>query len=341
MTDLPHQRLNLLTGEWVLVSPHRMGRPWQGEATPTVDVPQISHDPECYLCPGNARVGGINNPDYDGVWVFDNDFPALLGPQPDRDADHDPVLVSQAVSGICRVICYSPDHSRTMARMNRAELGAVVDVWADQWTDLSANADISAVTIFENRGAMMGASNPHPHGQIWATSAVPDELAKEVACQARWYQQHGRPMLADVLTRELKADQRVVWRNQHWVIVVPYWAVWPFETLILPCRAVTCLADLTMAERAGLAEALGQLTRLYECVFNAPFPYTMGLHQRPTRETHEGFVMHLHFYPPLLRSASVRKHMVGFEMLAMAQRDLTPEAAADRLKACSQAVPAW
>jgi UDPglucose--hexose-1-phosphate uridylyltransferase len=340
--DTPHRRMNLLTGDWVLVSPHRMGRPWQGEDTPAAKVTGASHDPDCYLCPRNSRVGGNPNPDYIGVWVFDNDFPALLAPQAPVDgADSDPLLPQAAENGICRVICYSPDHSRTMALMDRAELTAIVEAWTSQWIELSARPEIGAVTIFENRGAMMGASNPHPHGQIWATGAVPDELAEETQRQSDWYARHGAPMLGQYLQRELAADQRVIWSNDSFVIVVPWWAVWPFETLVLPRRPVAALDELTPAEAAGLAEALGQLTRLYDRVFNAPFPYSMGLHQRPTRAPAAGFVFHLHFYPPLLRSASVRKHMVGFEMLGMAQRDLTPEAAATRLKACSDAVAGW
>lgn len=340
--EAPHRRMNLLTGDWVLVSPHRMGRPWQGEDTPAASVEGVRHDPDCYLCPGNNRVGGSQNPNYTGVWVFDNDFPALLPSQGGDDgASADPLLPQAAENGICRVICYSPDHARTMALMDRAELTAIVEAWTAQWNELSARPEIGAVTIFENRGAMMGASNPHPHGQIWATGAVPDELATETQRQSDWHDSYGAPMLCQYLQRELAADQRVIWSNESFVIVVPWWAVWPFETLILPRRPVAALDELTSAEAAGLAEALGQLTRLYDRIFNVPFPYSMGLHQRPTRAPAAGFVFHLHFYPPLLRSASVRKHMVGFEMLGMAQRDLTPEAAAARLKICSAAVAGW
>jgi UDPglucose--hexose-1-phosphate uridylyltransferase len=328
----PHRRLNLLTGAWVLVSPHRMGRPWQGEsgAQSVDDAP--SHDPDCYLCAGNARVGGTTNPDYKGVWVFDNDFPAILDHDDAPIVETDPLLVTAPETGVCRVICYTPDHSKTMAKMTSVEVLAVVNVWADQWQELSARPDIGAVTIFENRGAMMGASNPHPHGQIWATSSVPHELALETARQNDYFREQGSPLLIDYVNRELAAAERIVFANDSFVVLVPFWAAWPFETIVLPRRAMASLDELTLRERADLAAALARLTATYDRVFDAPFPYTMGLHQRPTREHADGFVFHIHFYPPLLRSATVRKFMVGFEMLAMAQRDLTPEAAAARLR---------
>jgi UDPglucose--hexose-1-phosphate uridylyltransferase len=328
----PHRRLNLLTGAWVLVSPHRMGRPWQGETSSGTPADEPTHDPNCYLCAGNARVGGTTNPDYKGVWVFDNDFPAILGPDDASPLGDDPLLVQAPETGICRVICYTPDHSKTMAKMTAEEVLPVVDVWTAQWQELSARPDIGAVTIFENRGAMMGASNPHPHGQIWATSSVPHELAIETARQGEYFSSHGRPLLIDYVEREVAADERIVFTNDSFVVLVPYWAAWPFETIVLPRRAVASLEDLSAKERRDLADALANLTSTYDRVFDAPFPYTMGLHQRPTQEAALGFVFHIHFYPPLLRSATVRKFMVGFEMLAMAQRDLTPEAAAQRLR---------
>lgn len=334
MKDIaPHRRLNLLTGEWVLVSPHRMGRPWQGETGASAHVDALSHDPDCYLCAGNTRVGGVRNPDYKGVWVFDNDFPAILSADEGVAESDDALLVQAPESGVCRVICYTPDHAKTMALMTATETRAVVDVWTSQWRDLSSRDDIGAVTIFENRGAMMGASNPHPHGQIWATASVPSELATEAARQRDYFAQHGREMLTDYLARELAAGARVVYANAGFVVLVPFWAAWPFETLVLPRRAVACLDDLTDGEADLLADALHHLTAAYDRVFDAPFPYTMGLHQRPTKSGDQGFVFHMHFFPPLLRSATVRKFMVGFEMLAMAQRDMTPEAAAERLRA--------
>jgi UDPglucose--hexose-1-phosphate uridylyltransferase len=338
MTQIvPHRRLNLLTGAWVLVSPHRMGRPWQGDTAIADDDFVPSHDPACYLCAGNARVGGVTNPRYTGVWVFDNDFPAILAsddthPQNVNTDNADPLLVQAPETGICRVICYTPDHAKTMAKMDMEEILAVIDVWTAQWLELSARADIGAVTIFENRGAMMGASNPHPHGQIWATSSVPHELAIETQRQADYFTAQGRPLLIDYVERELEVKERVVFANDSFVVLVPYWAAWPFETIVLPRRAVASLDHLSRQEKAELAQALAHVTATYDRVFNAPFPYTMGLHQAPVRDQAPGFVFHIHFYPPLLRSATVRKFMVGFEMLAMAQRDLTPEAAAQRLR---------
>lgn len=328
-----HRRQNLLTGGWVLVSPHRMGRPWSGETAPPVPADGPVHDPDCPLCPGTLRAGGARNPGYRGVHVFANDFPALSPDLPDAAASADPLLVAEPETGICRVLCYSPDHSRTMARMGADEVEAIVETWRDQWIELSADPRIGAVTIFENRGAMMGASSPHPHGQVWATSSVPDELAREVARQADWLERHGRPMLMDYAAREIETGERVVFANRSFLVVVPWWAAWPFETLILPLRAVADLEALTPAERVDLAEALRVLSAGSDRLFSAPFPCTLGLHQRPVRTPAPGFVMHLHVYPPLLRSASVRKHMVGFEMLAMPQRDITPEGAAARLRA--------
>jgi UDPglucose--hexose-1-phosphate uridylyltransferase len=331
----PHRRLNLLTGEWVLVSPQRMGRPWQGEALEPVPVSHLAHDPGCYLCPGNSRAGGFANPAYDGPWVFDNDFPALLPAGSRAAAPVHGLLREEPESGLCEVICYGPHHSRTLALMDASERAAVVAVWQDRWRELSARADIGAVTIFENRGAMMGASSPHPHGQIWATSSVPPLLEREVAEQAAHHARTGRPLLADVLEEELRAGERIVCRNDHFVALVAHWAAWPFETLVLPVRPVAALDDLTGPEAAGLAAILGEVAVRYDNLFACPFPCSMGLHQRPCRAPAPGFVFHVHHYPPLLRSASVRKHMVGFEMLAMTQRDLTPEAAAERLRACA------
>lgn len=330
--ERPHRRQNLLTGDWVLVSPHRMGRPWQGETADPAPAPHVTHDPACYLCPGNIRVGGTVNPDYDGPWVFDNDFPALLPADSGEAPDDDPLLPQARESGLCRVICYSRDHSATMSTMGAEAIAAVVGVWASQWAELSVRPDIGAVTIFENRGAMMGASSPHPHGQIWATASVPTELAVETERQAAWHARTGQPLLAEYLDREMAERERIVWVGSHFVALVPWWAEWPFETLILPRRPISGLDELDGDGQRGLADVLARLTAGYDRVFSAPFPYTMGLHQRPTRAPAPGFVMHMHFYPPLLRSATVRKFMVGFEMLAMAQRDLTPEAAATRLR---------
>ncbi len=328
------RRLNLLTGDWILVSPHRMNRPWQGAVSTPTPANHKTHDPDCYLCAGNARADGRYNPDYAGVYVFDNDFPALLPEASAASAPRDPVLVTEPETGVCRVICYTPDHSRTMARMSAVEIRTVVDVWAAQFCELSARPDIGAVTIFENRGEMMGASNPHPHGQIWATASVPNELAREDARQLAWAAEHGEPLLSSYLARELVSGERIVCENETFVALVPWWAAWPFEVLVLPRWPVSGLDGLTTQEFDGLADVLHRVTKAYDALFGAPFPYSMGIHQRPCRLVDEAhFTMHVHFYPPLLRSATVRKFMVGFEMLAMPQRDMTPEDAAAQLRA--------
>ena len=331
------RRQNLLTGDWVLVSPHRLQRPWQGETAPAADTHGPAHDPGCYLCPGNPRAGGEVNPDYRDVFVFDNDFPALR-PETDADeADADPLLVRAPETGVCRVICYSPDHSATLARMPQDAIRRVIDVWAEQTIELGARPDIEAVTVFENRGAMMGASNPHPHGQVWATSSVPNELKCEAARQQVWLARTGEVLLETYMRRERTIGERLVFANDHVGAVVPYWAAWPFETLIAPWRPVPRIDQLSDAERDGLAYVIGRLTRAYDRLFDAPFPYTLGLHQAPPKAPNDGsFAFHIHIYPPLLRSASIRKHMVGFEMLGMPQRDLTPEQAAERIRAVAQ-----
>ncbi len=327
----PHRRLNLLTGDWVLVSPQRLGRPWQGAITEPAPLLGKGYDPACYLCPGNPRIGGHANPAYSGVNIFDNDYPALLGHSTELAVD--PLLVAEPETGVCRVICYSPEHDRPMSRLTLEQIEAVVHAWASQSRELAARPAIGAVTIFENRGEMMGASNPHPHGQIWATNSVPNELAREAANQSSYLQRTGRTLLLDYLERELPEESRVVCANDHFVVLTPFWAAWPFETLLLPRRAVGNLEQLDALETKSLATILSELTKTYDAVFNTPFPYTMGWHQRPARaDLGDGFVLHAHFYPPLLRSASVRKFMVGFEMLGMAQRDLTPEAAAGLLR---------
>ena len=329
----PERRLNLLTGDWVLVSPQRLVRPWQGEEGGAAAAAAAAYDSDCYLCPGNARAGGARNPAYQGVYVFENDFPALLPPSGDVESARDPLLVSEPESGVCRVVCYSPDHSQTMANLPPAAIRAVVDVWAAQSAELDARPDIGAVTIFENRGAMMGASNPHPHGQIWATASIPNELAREDARQRAWFAENGEPLLAAYLRREIEAGERVVVENDGFVALTPFWASWPFETLILPRRQVSGMARLNDGERDALAEIMGRLTGAYDTLFATACPYSMGFHQAPSKAGDAAhFTLHGHFYPPLLRSAAIRKFMVGFEMLAMPQRDLTPEAAAARLR---------
>ncbi|MDO8378522.1 UDP-glucose--hexose-1-phosphate uridylyltransferase [Phenylobacterium sp.] len=329
----PERRLNLLTGDWVLVSPQRVSRPWQGAASAPKPASDLIHDPSCYLCAGVTRAGGAVNPDYQGVYVFDNDYPALLPGLTAPGPETDPLLVSEPEAGVCRVICYAPDHSLTMAGMSRAQIEAVIDTWTEQFVELAGRPDVGAVTIFENRGEMMGASNPHPHGQIWAQQRLPNEQVAEDARQRAWFVANDVPLLAAYLEREFEVGERIVAQNDSFVALVPYWAAWPFETLVLPRRSVTGLDELSARERAGLADVLSRLTRAYDRLFDTPFPYTMGFHQRPVDgRPEEHITLHAHVYPPLLRSASVRKFMVGYEMLAMPQRDLTPEEAAARLR---------
>ncbi|MEP7210402.1 MAG: UDP-glucose--hexose-1-phosphate uridylyltransferase [Alphaproteobacteria bacterium] len=330
-----HRRRNLLTGDWVLVSPHRLSRPWQGAVAASMPPSVHSHDPDCFLCPGNARSAGERNPDYAGPFVFDNDFPALL--ETSEAVNTDPLLVSAAETGQCRVICYSPDHGRSMSAMSSAEIEHIVNIWASQTAELASRPDIGAVTVFENRGEMMGASNPHPHGQIWATHSVPNELAREAMHQAAWLRANEQSLLSQYLERELAEGARVVCANADFVVLVPFWAAWPFETLLLPRHPVSSLPGLTSQERKTLAACLSDITRIYDAVFETAFPYTMGWHQMPSKSEDDGsFTLHAHFYPPLLRSASVRKFMVGFEMLGTPQRDLTAEVAAERLRTAGQ-----
>lgn len=331
MSAGPHRRRNLLTGAWVLVSPHRLARPWLGAEGPPQAAPAHSYDPGCTLCPGNTRAGGAINPAYDGPFVFDNDFPALL-PEAGKVAAH-PLLQAEAESGVCRVLCYAPEHHLSMAQLGPARIRQVIDVWTAQYDEFASRADIGAVTIFENRGESMGASNPHPHGQIWATRTAPDELAREDATQRSHFEAHGAPLLMDYVAHERGDGARMVFENANATVLVPWWAAWPFETLIVPRRAVATLGELGDAERDGLAAALADLTARYDALFGVPFPYSMGWHQRPTRQAAAPhFVAHGHFYPPLLRSATIRKFMVGFELLAMPQRDFSPEEAASRLR---------
>ncbi|MEE4287973.1 MAG: UDP-glucose--hexose-1-phosphate uridylyltransferase [Erythrobacter sp.] len=331
----PHRRWNPLAGRWVQVSPHRLDRPWQGEESEP-DPPAPAYDPACYLCPGNTRRNGEANPDYRGVHVFDNDFPALLDPE-HLARSEDPLFRAETTRGLCRVMCFSPDHSKTLPLLSSQELREVVDVWAAQTGELGER--FASVQVFENKGAMMGCSNPHPHGQIWASGHVPDELAQEVAQQAGYREEHGSSLLLDLAVREAQAGERVVEANDGWLAIVPYWAAWPFETLLLPRFAAARLPQLSDAQRDSLAAILKALTTRYDNLFRTSFPYSMGWHQAPFGMPDAGhFQLHAHFYPPLLRSASVRKFMVGYEMLAEPQRDLTPERAAEMLRAVSGTV---
>ncbi|MGB7844776.1 MAG: UDP-glucose--hexose-1-phosphate uridylyltransferase [Candidatus Acidiferrum sp.] len=329
----PHRRFNPLTQEWVLVSPHRAERPWQGQIEAAPAEASLPFDPSCYLCPGNSRAGGAKNPQYDGTYVFDNDFAALRPDAPAGEFRERELLLAQSESGQCRVVCFSPRHDVTLARMKVNEIRAVVDTWCDEFSKLGGQRNVRAVQIFENRGAMMGCSNPHPHGQIWANESVPDELAKEVAAQGSYFQKHSSSLLEEYLRLELEKKERLVCANEDFVVVAPFWAVWPYETLLVSRRRISALTELKEQERDGLAEILRQLTIRYDNLFKTSFPYTMGFHQRPTDgNNYPEFHLHAHFYPPLLRSATIRKFMVGYEMLAMPQRDITPESAAAQLR---------
>jgi UDPglucose--hexose-1-phosphate uridylyltransferase len=332
----PHRRFNPLTQEWVLVSPQRTERPWQGqiEKLPPETVPQF--DPACYLCPGNSRAGGAKNPQYKQTFVFDNDFAALRADTPEGSLNESGLLVAQSEFGRCRVVCFSPRHDLTLPLMSQPEIEKVIDVWIEEFKELGSHPRVNSVQIFENRGTMMGSSNPHPHGQIWANETLPNQLAKELRSFSEHYRAHSSTLLSDYLQLELKNKERVVHLNEHFVLLVPFWAVWPFETMLVSRRPVSNLADLTGEERSALAEALQQATVRYDNLFETSFPYTMGFHQCPTDdESHPEFHLHAHFYPPLLRSATVKKFMVGYEMLAMPQRDITAESAAERLRAVS------
>jgi UDPglucose--hexose-1-phosphate uridylyltransferase len=346
----PHRRFNPLTREWMLVSPHRARRPWLGqvEEIPSENLPP--YDPTCYLCPGNERAGGKRNPPYTGTFVFDNDFPALLSPdQAPISAEEKPeglpgpgsagdqrLFVAEQEHGICRVVCFSPRHDLSLPELSRPEVEAVVQTWIEQANELSRMDFTAYVQVFENKGAMMGASNPHPHSQIWASSHIPSEPAKEIASQAAYLAQHGSCLLCDYLAEEAARGERLVAANEYFTALVPFWAVWPFEILLVANRHLNDLPGLNPAEIAGLADLLRKVTARYDNLFQISFPYSMGFHQAPVadrsfRDVH----LHAHYYPPLLRSATVRKFMVGYEMLAMPQRDLTPEGAAERLRSLS------
>ena len=333
LADLPHRRQNLLTGEWLLVSPHRAKRPWQGDTSPPEALRAAAHDPACHLCAGNTRATGEVNPAYDGTFVFTNDFAALLGEGGVADMAH-PVFQSHPATGEARVICFAPDHGATLARLPVDAIGRVVDCWCGLSAELGAKW--AHVQLFENKGAMMGASSPHPHGQVWASDFVPELPAREDQRQREWLAANGTCLLDAVIEAEIAAGERVVEINEHWLAVVPWWAAWPFETLLIARTPVARLEELESDARKALAEILSRLLRRYDALFACDFPYSMGWHGAPhgLGDDTAHWRLHAHFNPPLLRSASVRKHMVGFELLAETQRDITPESAAEHLRAC-------
>ncbi len=337
LNDYPHRRFNPLTREWVLVSPHRTKRPWQGQVERVPAEQRPAYDPNCYLCPGNSRAGGVRNPPYTSTFVFTNDFAALLPDIPFGELNQKGLLVARSERGTCRVICFSPRHDLTLPEMEEPDIRRVVDVWADEYQRLGAEPWINYVQIFENKGEMMGCSNPHPHGQIWVNETVPVEPSKEIAALEAYRAEHGSCLLCDYLALEEEIGERLVCANEHFVALVPFWANWPFEALLIARRHVPSLDGLTDAERDGLANIIRRLTTRYDNLFEISFPYSMGFHQQPTDgRLHPEWHLHAHYYPPLLRSATVRKFMVGYEMLANPQRDLTPEASAARLRALSE-----
>ncbi|MFD0965732.1 galactose-1-phosphate uridylyltransferase [Seminibacterium arietis] len=330
-TEHPHRRYNPLTEQWVLVSPHRAKRPWQGQQEKPAKQHNIVYDPDCYLCPNNVRITGEKNPNYHKPFVFSNDFSALMENTPSPPQSCDPLFKMSQARGESRVICFSPDHSKTLPLLSIEEIIDIIHVWQAQLAELSQK--YLWVQIFENKGAAMGCSNPHPHGQIWANSFLPNEVAKADQSQRNYFQKHGSVLLLDYVQRELELKERVVVETQHWLAVVPYWAAWPFETLLLPKFHVKCMMQLTEPQVADFALILKKLTTKYDNLFNTSFPYSMGFHFAPFNgEDNLHWQLHGHFYPPLLRSATVRKFMVGYEMLGETQRDLTAEQAAARLR---------
>lgn len=328
----PHRRLNILTGEWILVSPHRNKRPWQGKQESLPDENRPSYDPGCYLCPGNTRAGGKVNPDYKDPFTFQNDFAALL-PEGGHEKKEDGLFIAQAETGYCKVVCFSPNHSLTLPKMTVEDITKVVQKWKEEFLEMGSGEDINYVQIFENKGEVMGCSNPHPHGQIWAQYSIPEEVKKKNLHLKKHWDQHHTSLLSDYLKQELEAKERLVLQNEHFVALVPYWAVWPFETMIIPRKQHRSIASLAPEEETAFAKILKDLTIKYDKLFETSFPYSSGIHQRPTDgQEHPEWHFHMSFYPPLLRSSTVRKFMVGYEMFAGPQRDITAESAAERLR---------
>ncbi len=328
----PHRRYNILTREWILCSPHRTQRPWQGkqEIPPIWDKKQ--YDEDCYLCPGNIRAGGNLTPKYQNTYVFDNDFGALLSGT-ERKAYQNGLLHAEGEAGICRVICFSPNHSLTIPDMNLSEIECIVSTWQQQYIELGSLPQINHVQIFENKGAIMGCSNPHPHGQIWAQSSIPMEALKKTKSQKAYFQEHKSSLLYDYLQQEIRLKERIILDNTHFVVLVPFWAVWPYETMIIPKRSMQSIGQMTPEEKYEFAGAIKNLTQKYDQLFQVSFPYSMGIHQQPTdQQSHDYWHWHMSFYPPLLRSATVKKFMVGYEMFGEPQRDITAEMAAATLR---------
>ncbi len=335
--DHSHRRYNPLTGEWLQVSPHRAKRPWQGQQEKVQEAKRPPFDPTCYLCPGNTRVNGEVNPDYTGTFSFQNDFAALSEDVPAGEMNEGEFFLAKSERGLCKVICFSPRHDLTIPEMDVASIKDVVTLWQKEYAEIGRKDYINYVQIFENRGEVMGSSNPHPHGQIWAQESMPDEPLKKQRSFSSYYERHGRTMLLDYLEAELEKKVRILFENEHFVGLVPFWAIWPFEAMIIPKRHIASVAELNEAEATALADAYKQLTVMYDNIFEISFPYSAGIHQAPTDgKEHPEWDMHLVFYPPLLRSATVKKFMVGYEMLANPQRDITPESSAALMRSLSK-----
>ncbi|MDV2447589.1 galactose-1-phosphate uridylyltransferase [Elizabethkingia anophelis] len=332
-SNVPHTRVNILTGEKVLVSPHRNKRPWQGQTEAISSERRNEYEPECYLCPGNKRSDGTVNPDYSDHFSFVNDFSALLQDTPDHQSNEEGLFVTENIKGICKVLAFTPRHDLTLATMDEASIKSVVDLWQTEFEELRSKDWIKYIQIFENKGAVMGCSNPHPHGQIWAQNTLPVELEKESVQQKKYFEKYQKTLLKSYLEAELEKQERIIYENNSFVVLVPFWAAWPFETMIISKRSVQYISEFTASEKSDLAQALKVLTVKYDNLFKTSFPYSAGIHQAPVNSG--GFPewhWHMHFYPPLLRSATVKKFMVGYEMLANPQRDITPEQAAQQLR---------
>jgi len=329
-----HRRYNPLTGEWILVSPHRTKRPWQGKVEKNPPESRPEYDPTCYLCPGNERAGGHKNPDYKDVFVFQNDFSALVPDIPEGKYVKNELFRAESERGFCKVICFSPRHDLTIPEMDVPDIKKVIDVWCREYESMGSLDYINHVQIFENKGDIMGCSNPHPHGQIWAQYSVPVEPAKESETQKAYFDKHGKTLLEDYVHEELRQRERLLVENDYFVALVPFWATWPFEAMIVSKRPVQNILQLNDRERISMADVYKKLTVMYDNLFEVSFPYSAGIHQAPTDGAdYPEWHMHMHFYPPLLRSATVKKFMVGYEMMGNPQRDITAEQAAARLNA--------
>ena len=332
LQDYSHKRFNILTGEWVLVSPHRAKRPWQGQNEEVLEGDKVSYDQHCFLCAGNTRINGEKNPDYKDTFVFVNDFGALQQNSQEFSFD-DGLLKAQSETGTCKVVCFSPDHSKGLADLQIDEIQKIIRVWQDEYQELGSNPSINYVQIFENKGAVMGCSNPHPHGQIWSQATLPNEVVKKDVQQLAYFKKHQKTLLEDYVSQELVSNERIIFENDAFIVLVPFWAVWPFETMIIPKAAQENILALTTKDEELFAEAISKITKAYDKIFNCSFPYSSGIHQAPINgKGHKHWHWHMSFYPPLLRSATVKKFMVGYEMFGMPQRDITAEKAATMIK---------